>query len=225
MMTDQIVRNHPVPSINRLPVYLRFLKELRARKEPVVSCTRIADEFGQLSVQVRKDLSITGITGRPKVGYRVDELIGAIETFLGWDKTTTAFLVGVGSLGSAILGYKGFSEHGLEIVATFDSDPAKAGMTIHGHQIDPISELVARGRRTPIDIGILTVPAESAQNVADLLVEIGVRGIWNYTPLRLDLPDDVICEDVKLSASFAVLSNRLLNGSGGKVTPSKPTQL
>lgn len=184
---------------------------MRSAGETVISCTRIADEFNQLSVQVRKDLAITGISGRPKVGYQIGDLINAIEVFLGWDKTTTAFLIGAGSLGSAILGYQGFVEHGLRILGAFDSDPAKIGRTIHGCCVYSTEDLAERGAQTPIDIGILTVPAQVAQGVADQLTAIGVKGIWNYTPCRLTLPPEIICEDVKLSACFAVLSNRLLN--------------
>jgi len=199
-------KNYPSPSIQRLPVYLRFLKELRLLGEESVSCTKIADELGQLSVQVRKDLAITGIAGRPKVGYKVNDLIVAIETFLGWDKEMRAFLVGAGSLGSAILGYSGFTRFGLRVVAAFDTDRDKVGKTIHHCPVHHLDELTCMGNDKKIDIGILTVPAGAAQPVADLLVDIGVRGIWNYTPIRLLLPPHVVCEQVKLSASFAVLS-------------------
>lgn len=209
MMSTHSVKSFPIPSIQRLPVYLRFLKEQLAKGEVLVSCTRIAEEFGQLSVQVRKDLSITGIAGRPKVGYRIDELIDAIEEFLGWNHGTNAFLVGTGSLGSAILGYGGFAEHGLNIISAFDVDSAKIGTTIHRCPVYDLKELLERGKGNNIEIGILTVPASVAQEVANLLLPIGVRGIWNYTPTRLDLPPEIVCEEVKLSASFAVLSSRL----------------
>ena len=107
-------KNLPTPSIRRLPGYLRLLKAARARGERVTSCTRIAEELGQQSVQVRKDLSVTGVSGRPKVGYSIDELIDAIQDFLGWNRKTNAFLVGAGNLGSAIINYEGFAEHGLK---------------------------------------------------------------------------------------------------------------
>jgi len=205
----QSVKSFPIPSIQRLPVYLRFLKEQQSRGDILVSCTRIAEEFGQLSVQVRKDLSITGISGRPKVGYRINELIDAIENFLGWNQKTNAFLIGAGSLGSAILGYEGFVEHGLNIVAAFDVDSTKIGQTIHRCPVCNLRQMLEMGRNANIEIGILTVPSSSAQEVANTLVQIGVRGIWNYTPIRLDIPPAIICEDVKLSASFAALSSRL----------------
>ena len=209
MMT---VKNYPVPSIQRLPVYLRFLKEQRLKGETGVSCTKIAEELGQLSVQVRKDLAITGISGRPKVGYKIDDLINAIEEFLGWNAKTRAFLVGAGSLGSAILGYQGFLSFGLEVVAAFDTNREKLGTTIHGCPVHHIDELTCMGLDKKIDIGILTVPSGAAASVARLLVDVGVRGIWNYTPVRLELPEHIVCEQVKLSASFAVLSRALITG-------------
>lgn len=205
------MKTFPIPSIQRLPVYLRFLKEQQERGEQVVSCTRIAEEFGQLSVQVRKDLSITGITGRPKVGYRISELTEAIESFLGWNSRITAFLIGAGSLGSAILGYEGFSEHGLSIVAAFDTDREKVGTSIHDCPVYDIGDIFECASGMNLDIGILTVPAAVAQSAANLLVKVGVRAIWNYTPTRLELPSKIVCEDAKLSASFAVLSSRMKN--------------
>lgn len=214
-MTENIV-NYPVPSIQRLPIYLRYLKEIREKGTTLISCTRIAEEFGQLSVQVRKDLAITGIVGRPKIGYQVNDLIQAIEHFLGWDRQTSAVLIGLGNLGSAILRYEGFIEHGLNIVAAFDIDPEKQGYSFHNCVVYPLNKLTAIGKRHHIDIGILTVPASAAQEVADILVKTGIKAIWNYSPRQLDLPKDIICEDVKLSASFAVLSNRLKNKRSGE---------
>ena len=207
-------RNLPTPSVQRLPSYLRLLKEIQARGENVVSCTRIADEFGQLSVQVRKDLAITGVSGRPKVGYRIDELIAAIERFLGWDVKTNAFLVGVGNLGSAILNYAGFVEHGLKIVGVFDANPNLFGKVINERTIRPFATIVERAAELKkkginVDMGVVTVPARAAQDVADRLVQIGVRAIWNYAPAQLELPENVVCENVKLSESFAVLTNRM----------------
>ncbi|MDR0337668.1 MAG: redox-sensing transcriptional repressor Rex [Planctomycetaceae bacterium] len=208
-MFTQSAKSFPIPSIQRLPVYLRFLKEQRNRGNILISCTQIAEEFGQLSVQVRKDLAITGIAGRPKIGYRTNELIDAIENFLGWNRKIKAFLIGAGSLGSAILGYEGFVEHGLHIVAAFDVDPEKIGRAIHQCPVFDFQKMLEMGQNAGIEIGILTVPSAAAQEAANILVQIGVQGIWNYTPIRLDIPQEIVCEEVKLSASFAVLSSRL----------------
>ncbi|MDR1959124.1 MAG: redox-sensing transcriptional repressor Rex [Planctomycetaceae bacterium] len=215
-MAENTLKNYPTPSVQRLPAYLRLLKELKQQGEKFVSCTRIADEFGQLSVQIRKDLAMTGIIGRPKVGYDVDDLIQTILAFLGWNNQTTAFLAGAGSLGSAILGYEGFVEHNLEIVTAFDTDPRKIGTKIHNRLVRHSDEIIAFGKKHPADIGILTVPAVAAQQVANLFVNAGVRGIWNYTPVRLELPPHIVCEQVKLSASFAVLSSSLRSRSNSR---------
>ncbi|MBN2584206.1 MAG: redox-sensing transcriptional repressor Rex [Planctomycetes bacterium] len=206
---DDNVRAFPEPTLRRLPAYHRFLKTLAARGRPVVSCTHIARELSLDPTQVRKDIQITGIVGKPKVGYFVNELIDAIETFLGWKNSSDAFLVGVGHLGTALLGYNGFKEYGLNIVAAFDNSPAKVGTEVHGRQVLPVEDLTELSQRMHVLIGILTVPADSAQSLADLMVFGGVRAIWNFTPVKLHLPPSIIVENVQLSASLAVLSNKL----------------
>jgi redox-sensing transcriptional repressor len=206
---DDSLKSVPLPSIRRLPTYLRLLYSLKIRGREVVSCTHIAEDLGLVSVQVRKDLAMTGIVGRPKVGYGVAELIDAIEQFLGWKNTSDAFLVGAGSLGSALLGYEGFKEYRLNVLAGFDANPVKIGTHIHGKEIFAMDKLPDLIRRMHVLIGILTVPAAAAQQVADVLVGAGIRAIWNYTPVQLQVPDGVIVEDVKLAASLAVLSSRL----------------
>ena len=209
-------KNLPTPSIRRLPGYLRLLKAARARGERVTSCTRIAEELGQQSVQVRKDLSVTGVSGRPKVGYSIDELIDAIQDLLGWNRKTNAFLVGAGNLGSAIINYEGFAEHGLNIVGVFDSNPALFGSSIKGHKVMPVDDMLGcakmlNGYDIMVEMGVITAPASAAQTVANQLVEVGVRAIWNYAPAVLELPDYVLCENVKLSESFALLTSQMKN--------------
>jgi redox-sensing transcriptional repressor len=208
-MTELELKTAPLPSVRRLPTYLRLLYELRARGREVVSCTHISDELGLVSVQVRKDLAITGIVGKPKIGYQIPELIGAIEEFLGWNNTRDAFLVGAGCLGAALLGYEGFGEFNLNVLAGFDVNPAKVGTQIHAKEIFPMEKLPNLVKRMHVLIGILTVPAGAAQEAADAMVVAGMRGIWNYTPVKLRVPDNVVVEDVKLAASLAVLSSRL----------------
>jgi redox-sensing transcriptional repressor len=199
----------PLPSVRRLPAYLRLLHELQARGRDVVSCTHIADELGLVSVQVRKDLAITGIVGKPKVGYQVPELIAAIEEFLGWNNTRDAFLVGVGCLGAAILGYEGFAEFNLNVLAGFDNDPKKTNKSVHGKEVLPMEKLANLVKRMHVLIGIVTVPAAAAQEVAGIMVRSGIRATWNYTPVTLRVPDSVIVEDARLASSLAALSSRL----------------
>ena len=208
-MTEHEVKTAPLPSVRRLPSYLRLLNELQARGRDVVSCTHIADDLGLVSVQVRKDLAITGIVGKPKIGYQIPELMAAIETFLGWNNVKDAFLIGAGSLGAALLGYEGFKEFHLNVLAGFDVDPAKIGTQIHGKDIFPMERLPNLVKRMHVLIGILAVPAVAAQNAADIMVRSGMRAIWNYTSVQLRVPDIVVVEDVKLAASLAVLSSRL----------------
>ena len=208
-MTEDEIKSAPLPSVRRLPVYLRLLYELKAGGQESVSCPLIADELGLVSVQVRKDLAITGIVGKPKVGYQTSELISAIESFLGWNNTRDAFLVGVGSLGTALLGYEGFGASNLNIVAGFDNNPKKVGKIIHGKKVMPMEKFTNLVRRMHILIGILTVPAPAAQGIADVMIGAGIRAIWNYTPGSLRVPDSVIVEDVRLASSLAALSSRL----------------
>lgn len=208
-MPTETVKGFPIPSVRRLPLYLRLLRELRAEGREAVSCTQISESLDQGTVQVRKDLAITGIVGRPKVGYQIPELIDAIETFLGWKNTRDAFLVGAGSLGHALLGYEGFNDNGLNIVAAFDADPAKIGTRIHDKEVLAWDTFHDLAQRMHILIGVLTVPADVAQEVTNAMVLAGVRAIWNYTPAKLEVPPSIVVEDVRLSSSLAMLSSRL----------------
>ena len=174
-----------------------------------MSCTHIAADLGLDPTQVRKDLAVTGIIGKPKIGYDLQALVGAIETYLGWNNVTDAFLVGVGSLGRALLGYQGFAAYGLNIVAAFDCDPAKVGKVVHGKQVLPVEKLVSLTQRMKVRIGVLTVPAASGQVAADLMVRAGIVAIWNFSTAQLEVPAGVIVENVDLSASLAVLSRKL----------------
>lgn len=204
-------KGYPSPSLQRLPLYLRQLKQYQREGVEKASCTRIAQDLGLISVQVRKDLSMTGIAGRPKVGYNIDELISRIESFLGWDKKRKAVLVGAGALGGAILGYAGFAEHGLSICAAFDIDKNKVGTSIRSCPVYSLDDLEKFVEQNQIVIGIITVPQSVAQIVTDKMVKAGIRAIWNYSPVRLNVPSNVVCETVQLSSSFAVLSSKVKN--------------
>jgi len=209
-MTVDPVKGYPAPSVRRLPLYLHYLRDLRGSGRESVSCTHIARDLGLISVQVRKDLAITGIVGRPKTGYELPALIRAIEEFLGWNTRCDAFLVGAGCLGSALLGYEGFIENGLNIVAAFDKNPAKVGNVIHGKEVFSLDKLKPLAERMHVQIGILAVPGHAAQEATELVLNGGIIAIWNYSPVRLEIPaEGVICEDVRLSSSLALLTSRL----------------
>ncbi len=207
MNTD--IKSFPVPTLRRLPTYLRFLRKLAETDREFVSCTHIARDLRLDPTQVRKDLEITGITGRPRIGYSVPELVTAIESFLGWNNNRDAFLVGAGSLGAALIGYKAFREYGLHIVAAFDSDEAKIGRTIRDIEVLPSFKIPELAERMHIHIGIITAPAEAAQDITDLLVFGGIKAIWNFAPANIVVPEGVIVENVMLSSSLAVLTARL----------------
>lgn len=199
-----------VPTLKRLPLYLRLLRKMKEDGEEYASGTVVAKELGLDPIVVRKDLAITGAVGRPRLGFPMEEIIEAIEEFLGWSNTTDAFLVGAGSLGRALLGYKGFEQHGMRIVAAFDNNPDVIGQKIHGKEILGIDKMPELAKRMHVQIGIMTVTASVAQEVANAMVEGGIRAIWNFTPTTLDVPEHVILQREELASSLAVLSHRLL---------------
>lgn len=208
-MPEKTLRPIPEPTLRRLPAYHEYLKRLQAQGKNTVSCTVIGEALRVYSTQVRKDLAVTGIVGRPKTGYDIPELMRAIESFLGWDDNRSAFLAGVGSLGSAILGYRGFQAHGLKIVAGFDCDPKLVGKEIHGKSVLHIDKLAGLARRMHVHMGIISVPAEAAQDVADRMIEGGIHAIWNFAPTSLAVPEGVIVQNENLASSLAVLSKRI----------------
>ena len=204
-----IAMSVPEPTLRRLPLYYRLLKQLRDGGRTGVSCTMLGTELKLDPTQIRKDIEMTGTVGRPKVGYDLNELLCAIERFLGWDTTTEAFLVGAGSLGEALMGYPGFVECGLNIVAAFDVDPNKCHRVIHGKHVRHISKLPNLMRRMRVRFGIITVPASEAQHAADLLVEGGVLAIWNFAPAKIQVPERIIVTNEDLYCSLAVLSQKM----------------
>ncbi len=209
MLKPDPVKSVPEPTLKRLPLYHRFLKEFLAAGRESVSCTNIGAELKLDPTQVRKDLETAGVNGRPRIGYTTENVINGIEEFLGWKKVNEAFLAGAGSMGSALLGYRKFEECGLRIVAAFDRDRAKIGRKIHGKQVLALELLPDLARRMRVLMGIITVPAAEAQAVADLLVEGGIRAIWNFAPVRLRVPVGLIVHNEDLYCSLASLSQKL----------------
>lgn len=194
-----------IPSIRRLPSYLHIIRQAKNEGSEFISGTLIAQELELEPIQVRKDLSITGIVGKPKKGYPVVALMAAIEHFLGWDQLQQAVLIGAGNLGTALTGYQEFQFHGLHICAAFDKDPSKIGKSIHGVPVLSFDTLSLQIRNLNAKIAILTVPSTHAQEIADQLVSAGITGIWNFTNVKLKLPENVLEQREDLTSGFAML--------------------
>jgi redox-sensing transcriptional repressor len=203
------VRKAGLPCVKRMPSYLQMLRVLQAEGQEHVSGTVLASVHNLEPVIVRKDLAMTGAVGTPRIGFRITELIAAIERFLGWDNQTKAALVGVGSLGTALLGYQGFQNFGFRIVGAFDQNPKIIGQWVHGRKVQAMNQFIPFVRRGEILLGVLTVPATVAQATAELMVQAGIKGIWNFTPAKLQLPDGVVSQKEDLAEGLAVLSHRL----------------
>ncbi|MCW3787826.1 redox-sensing transcriptional repressor Rex [Plebeiibacterium sediminum] len=200
----------PEPSLRRMPCYLAYLKLAKRRNQEYVSSTHIARDMGVDPTQVTKDLSYTSIVGKTRVGYEVNTLIDVLEDFLGFRKLDKAYLFGAGSLGNALLHDHGLDQYGLKIVAAFDIDPKVVGRTIEGVPILHVSEF-EKMKDKNVEVGILTVPAEFAQDVAQQMARGGIKGIWNFTPIRIRLAEDCVVQDTSLYAHLAVMFNRMSN--------------
>mgnify|MGYP000613783038 FL=1 len=196
-------------TLKRLPTYLSYLKALPADATANISATALAAGLHMGEVQVRKDLALVSDGGRPKIGYNREHLIADIENFLGYGNSNDAVLIGAGKLGRALLGYGGFAEYGLNIVAAFDANDTLIGTTNGGKPIMHLSRLGEVCQRYKIKIGIITVPAEYAQGVCDLLIENGILAIWNFAPKHLNVPDGILVQNENMAASLALLCKHL----------------
>lgn len=203
------VKVQKLPTIRRLPTYLYKLSEMRKAGISIVATPELARYMNLGEIVIRKDLAVTGVTGQPGVGYKVKELIEAIKSYLNWDNASEAILVGAGSLGSALLGYEGFEEYGLKIIAAFDADPGKIGTEIHGRSVFGVDRLAELVRRLQVRIGIICVPAAFAQEVADAMVAGGIRGIWNFANVSLKVPEEVVVQREVIAGGLAVLSVKM----------------
>jgi redox-sensing transcriptional repressor len=209
----------PVPKVvvSRLSLYLRELQRLEAAGRQTISSGQLGALLGFSDAQVRKDLGFFGQFGYPGVGYRCDELIRAMRDILGTNHPWSVAMVGVGNLGLALLGYRGFGRQNFAIAAAFDADPVKAGQVVQGILIQPLEELADTVARQGIRLGMIVVPAAAAQEAADRLVAAGVEGIVNFAPVTLVLPPHVQNVGVDLAIeleqlSFAV-TNKLAKGA------------
>ena len=197
-------------AMQRLPYYLQYLKKLEKEGEEVISSPAIAQKFGFKEIQVRKDLAlVSSVSGKPRIGFSLSDLISDMEEVLGYNEKNKTVLVGAGSLGTALMGYKGFDYYGIEIVAAFDSNPLKIGQTISGKLVHPIDEISSYCSENDIHIGIITVPAENAQEAADRLIKGNIQAIWNFAPIYLSTPASILVQNESMAASLAILSKHL----------------
>ena len=194
--------------LKRLPGYLSYLKSLPEGTATYISATSLANALGMGEVQVRKDLAMVSDGGRPKIGYLREKLMEDISQFLGYDNTTDAILVGAGKLGQALMGYSGFEEYGLNILAAFDAKPV-AAQTEEGKPIYPMEKMEAFCAANSVLMGIITVPAEHAQSVCDQLIKSGIKAIWNFAPVHLEVPPGILIQTQNMATSLAVLSVHL----------------
>ena len=197
-------------SIARMPLYLHFLQEENSKGAQYISCTVIAQNISVSPVLVRKDLElVSSEAGRPKLGFAVSRLIVDIEKFLGYDRISDAVVVGAGGLGRAFLGYEGFKNNGLNVIAAFDVDERLVGTSVLGKPILALRDLKAFVEAHNVPIGIVTVPKTVAQQVVDVLVDAGIRAIWNFAPASLRVPKNIVLKTEDLAASLAMLAGKL----------------
>ncbi len=194
------------PTVRRLSNYYRVLEEVAAEGKRMISSHLLAEREGITSAQVRKDLSSFGSFGRRGLGYHVEHLRDEIRTLLGLDRRWKACLVGAGHIGSALVGYRGFSDQGFDIAAVFDADASRVGRTLEGLVVRHVSQLSSKDG---FEIGVIATPVRAAQEVADALVAAGVHGILNFAPRKLRVPANVMLRTVDMTMEFESLSYAL----------------
>ena len=199
----------PEPTLRRLPWYLSNIKLMKEKGEQYVSSTQISKEINIDASQIAKDLSYVNISGRTRVGYNIDALIEVLESFLGFTNMHKAFLFGVGSLGAALLRDSGLHHFGLEIVAAFDVNPELVGKDLNGIPIYHSDDFEAKMKEYDVNIGVLTVPINIAQEITDKMVDGGIKAVWNFTPFRIRVPENIVVQNTSIYAHLAVMFNRL----------------
>lgn len=207
MMNPSIIL--PEPTLRRLPWYLAYLEILNAQGVETVSSTRISAALNVDSSQIAKDLSFLKIKGKTRIGYDVSVLVEALSGFLGFREAHKAFIIGVGSLGTALIHDKGLAKYGLDIVAGFDIDREKTGKQICGIPVYPLEEMDRQRLATGAEIAILTVPSKAAQNAADTVVASGLKAVWNFTPYRIRVREGIVMTSTSIYANLALIYNRL----------------
>lgn len=199
----------PEPTLRRLPWYLAYVEILKARKMDFVSSTQISRALNVDASQIAKDLSFLNLKGKTRIGYEVKALADTLSEFLGFKTIHKAYVFGAGSLGKALMNDSGLLKYGMDIIAGFDINPAKVNQAVGSvpiHHIDSLSEVMSKN---PATIAILTVPAEAAQETADIAIGEGIRAIWNFTPYRVKVAEGIVMTNTSIYAHLALIYNRL----------------
>lgn len=199
-------KNISMAVIRRLPKYYRYLADLLSRDIQRISSKELSEIIGFTASQIRQDLNNFGGFGQQGYGYNVEALHREIGKILGLDRKYRAVLVGAGNLGQALTNYSGFKNAGFNIEAVFDANPKMIGLKIRNYEIMDSDNIESFVSNNDIDIAILCIPKNGAQAVANKLVSSGVRGIWNFAPIDLEVPSEVIVENVNLTESLFTLS-------------------
>lgn len=205
----------PKAVVGRVSLYLRQLESLQRRGAARTSSDQLGEPFGIKNAQVRKDLACFGQFGRPGIGYEVDDLIAVLRRILGVDRDWPLILVGLGNLGQALLRYRGFQSRRFHVAAIFDNDPRKIGQTYHGVVVEPLDAMAASVTARKTSLGLLCVPAEAAQGVADQMIAAGIRGILNFAPVPLTTPPHVSVTTVDLSIQLENLAYKVQGSADG----------
>lgn len=196
-------------TFQRLPIYLNYLDSIDWKNQTNISATQLAMALNLGEIQVRKDLASLSCEGKPKIGYDIKVLIKALKKTLGCHTKKDAVIVGVGKLGQALMGYSGFAEFGLNIVAGFDVDVSKTDSIISGAKILPIENLRAFLTENDIPLIILTLPQTKAQEIVNMVEGTCVKGIWNFTTAHINAPKGVIVKTENMASSLAILSKQI----------------
>lgn len=199
----------PEPTLRRLPWYLAYVTMLKSNLIEYVSSTQIAKELNVDASQIAKDLSYLNIKGKTRIGYKVSTLEKELRDFLGFKKIHNAIIMGVGSLGAALIQDSGLSRYGLNITAGFDINPDIVGQKINGVTIFNSDELETRRKQFKAEIGIITVPVDKAQDVADMMIASGIKALWNFTPVRIRVAEGIVVQNTSIYSHLAVMYNRL----------------
>lgn len=203
-----------IAAIKRLGRYLKELRPLLKKNVEAVSASQLSRELGIHETQIRRDLALIGLEGKPKIGHDLKEVTRVIETYLNVDNTSDAILVGVGHLGTALLAYnsfKKFENSGIRIISAFDKNPVIIGQQVHNISVFDVAKMENLISRMSIHVGIITTPPENAQEIAERMVHAGITAIWNFAPVKLKLPHEVVVENAEIETGLTYISHMLKN--------------